>query len=129
MEYGELLQRLVADGLAKYDPARRPVRVRQPKSGSAAPAAEIGRGRTWAPKSDDPPPAGSHRAARRRARATITRTIPAAVKRHIWIRDRGRCTYRDPDTGRCCGSRHLVQFDHIQPYAMGGTSDKGNLRL
>ena len=42
MEYGELLQRLVADGLVKYDPARRPVRVRQPKNGSAAPPAADG---------------------------------------------------------------------------------------
>ena len=219
MEYGELLQRLVADGLAKYDPARRPARVRRPKSGSAAPPAAIDRGRTWAPKSDDPEPrsgrhgsvhqpkpaaaapaeptnsesprpgapparsseprpspgqgvaatvtadsesaathrdraafapappapataelgphpgaspaataelghrhhaspaaaidrgrtwapklgvpqpAGSHTATRRRAQMTITRTIPAAVKRHIWLRDRGRCTYRDPRSG------------------------------
>ena len=269
MEYGELLQRLVADGLAKYDPARRPVRVRQPKSGSAAPPAgslvegdsesartdgqrselhptpgtergphhdappaEINRGRTWAPKSDDPQPssgrhgsahppkpaaaapaqptdsesprpgapparsseprqspgqgvaataadgcataathrdraafaspaataglgphqgappppaidrsrtwapksddpqpAASYRTTRRRALATITRTIPAAVKRHIWLRDRGRCTYRDPESGRCCGSRHLVQIDHVQPYAMGGSASADNLRL
>ena len=140
MEYGELLQRLVADGLAKYDRARRPARVRRPKHGSAAPPAdslvegdsesartdghrselhptpgtergphhaappaEMNRRRTWAPKSDDPQPAGSHRATRRRARATITRTIPAAVRRHIWLPDRGRCTYRDPESGRCCG--------------------------
>ena len=252
IEYEELLQRLVADGLAKYDPARRPARVRRPKSGSAAPpaaeinrgrtwapksddpqpssgrhgsvrsvhqpkpataapaeptnsesprpaappersseprqspsegvaatvaadsettathrdraafapppptpgtadrgphhaapamgsvdrprhdatpAAEINRGRTWAPKSDDPQPAGSHRATLGRARATIARTIPAAVKRHIWLRDRGRCTYRDPESGRCCGSRHLVQIDHVQPYAMGGSASAENLRL
>ena len=165
MEYGELLQRLVADGLAKYDPARRPARVRRPNSGSATPPPETDRGRTWAPKSDDPQPSSgrpgsvpqpkpagaapaetdrgrtwapklddpqpdaSHRSTRRRTRATITRTIPAAVKRHIWIRDRGRCTYRDPESGRCCGSRHLVQIDHIQPYAMGGSATAENLRL
>ena len=40
MEYGELLQRLVADGLAKYDPARRPVRVRRQQNGSAATPAD-----------------------------------------------------------------------------------------
>ena len=95
----------------------------------AAPPALIARGRTWAPKSDDPQPAGSHRETRRRGRATITRTIPAAVRRHIWLRDRGRCTYRDPESGRCCGSRHLVQIDHVQPYAMGGSASAENLRL
>ena len=44
MEYGELLQRLVADGLAKYDPARRPARVRRAKSGSATPPPADGMG-------------------------------------------------------------------------------------
>ena len=208
MEYGELLQRLVADGLAKYDPARRPVRVRRQQNGSAAPPAdslvegdpesartdgqrselhptpgtergphqatpaagttdrgphdaapagtadrgphhgaappitsagrgahhaappaETDRGRTWAPKSDDLHPAASYRTTRRRGRVTITRTIPAAVRRHIWLRDRGRCTYRDPESGQCCGSRHLVQIDHVQPYAMGGSASAQNLRL
>ena len=95
----------------------------------ASPPAEIDRGRTWAQKSDDAQPADSRRATRRRARATITRTIPAAVRRHIWIRDRGRCTYRDPESGHCCGSRHLVQIDHVQPYAMGGLAEPVNLRL
>ena len=95
----------------------------------AAPAAAIERDRTWAPKSDDPQPAASHRTTRQGARATITRTIPAAVKRHIWIRDRGRCTYRDPESGRCCESPHLVQIDHVQPYAMGGSASAENLRL
>ena len=95
----------------------------------AAPPAETDRGRTWAPKSDDLQPAASYRTTRRRGRATITRTIPAAVRRHIWIRNRGRCTYRDPESGRCCGSRHLVQIDHVQPYAMGGSASAENLRL
>ena len=95
----------------------------------AAPPAETDRGRTWAPKSDDLQPAASYRTTRRRGRATITRTIPAAVRRHIWLRDRGRCTYRDPESGRCCGSRHLVQIDHVQPYAMGGSASAQNLRL
>ena len=65
----------------------------------------------------------------KRPGATATRAIPAAVRRHIWLRDKGRCTYRDPETGRCCGSRHLLQIDHIQPFALGGSGDAGNLRL
>ena len=42
MGHGELLQRLVADGLVRYDPARRPVRVRQPPPTLAAPPAVDG---------------------------------------------------------------------------------------
>ena len=38
MDYGELLQRLVADAVAKYDPARRPAGARRQEAASAAPA-------------------------------------------------------------------------------------------
>ena len=57
------------------------------------------------------------------------RAIPAAVKRQIWQRDGGRCSYVDRETGRRCDSRHLIELDHILPYALGGGADPGNLRL
>ena len=57
------------------------------------------------------------------------RAIPAAVKRQVWQRDGGRCSYVDRETGRCCNSRHLSEMDHILPYALGGGADPGNLRL
>ena len=41
------------------------------------------------------------------------RHIPAAVRRHVWQRDGGRCCYRDPLTGRRCTSSHLLQIDHL----------------
>ena len=57
------------------------------------------------------------------------RAIPAAVKRQVWQRDGGRCTFLDQRTGRRCNSRHLIEIDHILPYALGGGADPGNLRL
>ncbi len=57
------------------------------------------------------------------------RAIPAAVKRQVWQRDGGRCNYVDRETGRRCNSRHLIEIDHILPYALGGGADPGNLRL
>ncbi len=57
------------------------------------------------------------------------RAIPAAVKRQVWQRDGGRCSYLDRRTGRRCNSRHLIEIDHIVPYALGGGADPGNLRL
>ncbi len=57
------------------------------------------------------------------------RAIPAAVKRQVWQRDGGRCSYVDRRTGRRCNSRHLIEIDHILPYALGGGADPGNLRL
>ena len=57
------------------------------------------------------------------------RAIPAAVKRQVWQRDGGRCSYLDRRTGRRCNSRHLIEIDHILPYALGGGADPENLRL
>ena len=57
------------------------------------------------------------------------RVIPAAVRRQVWQRDGGRCCYIDRETGRRCNSRHMIEIDHILPYALGGGADPGNLRL
>ena len=57
------------------------------------------------------------------------RHIPAAVRRHIWLRDGGRCCYRDPLTGRRCTSSHLLQIDHLLPVAQGGGPEPSNLNL
>ena len=57
------------------------------------------------------------------------RAIPAAVKRAVWRRDRGRCSYVDRASGRRCGSQHLLQIDHVVPYARGGAAEPNNLRL
>ena len=57
------------------------------------------------------------------------RAIPAAVRRQVWQRDGGRCTYVDQQTGRRCNSRYMIEIDHILPYALGGGADPGNLRL
>ena len=51
------------------------------------------------------------------------RHLPAAVRRHVWLRDGGRCCYRDPLTGRRCTSSHLLQTDHLLPVAEGGGPD------
>ena len=48
------------------------------------------------------------------------RAISAAVRRQVWQRDGGGCSYVDPQTGRRCNSTHLIEIDHIVP---------GNLRL
>ena len=57
------------------------------------------------------------------------RHIPAAVRRHVWLRDGGRCCYRDPLSGRRCASSHLLQIDHLLPVAEGGGPEPSNLEL
>ena len=64
-----------------------------------------------------------------KAGGATSRAIPAAVKRAVWRRDRGRCSYVDRTSGRRCGSQHLLQIDHVVPYARGGAAEPNNLRL
>ena len=57
------------------------------------------------------------------------RSIPVAVKREVWRRDQGCCTFVDRDSGRRCGSRFFLEMDHIVPVAVGGGAEPGNLVL
>ena len=75
-------------------------------------------------------PAAPPRTRTSAAKTGVTgRAIPAAVKREVWRRDRGRCRYVDRTSGRRCGSQHLLQIDHVVPYASGGAAEPNNLRL
>ena len=105
-----------------------------------SPASRDG-GLTSAAKSQRNPGGGAGSAPRRPAQparsvtsppkrgASNSRAIPMAIKRRVWQRDDGRCSYVDPRTGRRCASRHLLQIDHQIPYALGGSAEPGNLRL
>ena len=57
------------------------------------------------------------------------RFIPQKIRRYIWKRDHGECSYVCPKTKNKCGSNHLLQIDHIQPFALGGSHHPDNLRL
>jgi hypothetical protein len=57
-----------------------------------------------------------------------SRHIPAAVRRIVEERDRGRCTYRDRK-GRRCRQRHDLEFHHRMPFGLGGEHSPGNLAL
>ena len=95
------------------------------------------------PTSAPPPPSTQEETARRAATGAkptgaVTptakscssgRAISAGVRRQVWQRDGGRCSYADPQTGRRCNSTHLIEIDHIVPHALGGAADPGNLRL
>ena len=59
----------------------------------------------------------------------ISRYIPSHLRKYIWERDKGQCTYIHHETKRRCTCRRLLQIDHIQPFALGGRSEKENLRL
>ena len=109
-------------------------------SAAPAPKAESAAQRedeTSAPKSAGPDVAADPRLAGRAGGRVAARQqprvrgrgIPAAVRRQVWERDRGCCSYVDRGSGRRCGSRHRLEIDHVLPYALGGGADPDNLRL
>jgi 5-methylcytosine-specific restriction endonuclease McrA len=49
------------------------------------------------------------------------RFVPLSVRHEVWVRSDGACVD--------CGSKKLVEFDHIVPLAKGGSSTASNLEL
>ena len=56
------------------------------------------------------------------------RGIAALVKRSVWERDRGRCTFFSA-AGKRCPERHRLEFHHDEPFALGGDRSPTNIRL
>jgi hypothetical protein len=55
--------------------------------------------------------------------------IPANVKRYVWKRDHSCCQFKNPATGKMCGSKHFIEIDHIKRVRHGGDNDPRNLQL
>ena len=149
MTMGQLVGRLVREALDRHDPSRPPRRARsgsrpadakanaprtptpEQSQGTSAPAAKHAArpaDTVAAPKTN--PDAGHHAASTPESQSCASgRAISAGVRRQVWQRDGGRCSYVDPQTGRRCNSTHLIEIDHIVPHALGGAADPGNLRL
>lgn len=61
-------------------------------------------------------------------RAARSRYIPAHVRRAVWERDRGQCTFVTY-AGHRCSARRFLEFDHVEPVARGGRATVPGLRL
>ena len=57
-----------------------------------------------------------------------SRNIPAPVRRAVYARDRGRCTYID-SAGRRCTETKQLEFHHVQPFGRGGDHRPENICL
>jgi 5-methylcytosine-specific restriction endonuclease McrA len=56
------------------------------------------------------------------------RAIPAAIRRAVWERDEGRCTYVSRE-GRECGAREFLEFHHQVPWARNRQHAASNIHL
>jgi hypothetical protein len=61
--------------------------------------------------------------------APSSRHVPAAVRRAVYERDGGRCTYKDR-RGRRCQARDRLEFHHHdRPFGRGGEHNPANVRV
>ena len=117
MSYGRLFQTLSELGLDKYDPRRKLKKQKEKNLPTKI-------------KNNFSPAAGRVRNNKEVSSEKIaSRYIPTKIKRLVWTRDQGQCTYICPETKKKCGSKHFLQIDHIHPYSLGGSSKLNNLRL
>jgi hypothetical protein len=56
------------------------------------------------------------------------RSVPAHVRRAVWERDRGECTFVGQN-GHRCAARKFLEFDHVDPVALGGQPSVDRMRL
>jgi 5-methylcytosine-specific restriction endonuclease McrA len=56
------------------------------------------------------------------------RYVPSEVKRMVWERDGGRCSFIGAG-GKRCDARESLDFDHVIPVARGGEATVANIRL
>jgi 5-methylcytosine-specific restriction endonuclease McrA len=56
------------------------------------------------------------------------RYIPSMVMAAVWKRDGGECSYVLP-SGKRCGERRFLEFDHVKPFALSGEHSAANVRL
>lgn len=59
--------------------------------------------------------------------AKSLKSVTPKLKKEILNRDK-YCQFKDPETGRMCGSRYFLEADHIQPRFLNGPHSLNNLR-
>jgi 5-methylcytosine-specific restriction endonuclease McrA len=72
--------------------------------------------------------AATHRPRQSQRPSRNPRHVPVRVKRAVWERDGGQCTFVSK-SGHRCEARKLLEFDHVQEVARGGRATEANLRL
>src|SRR4051812_11537917 len=57
-----------------------------------------------------------------------SRPMPASVRRHVYVRDEGRCTFVD-EAGNRCPETGMLEYDHIDGWARTHRHDPDRIRL
>jgi 5-methylcytosine-specific restriction endonuclease McrA len=85
-------------------------------------------GATTAPRRLRRPKSSITRRPRRQRAIVRKRYVPAHVRRAVWERDHGQCTFVSAN-GTRCKARRFLEFDHVDPVARGGQTTVDTMRL
>ena len=140
LSYGELLSILTDEALEKHDPVKKRAKKRNMRKKVVTSPEKLRSQQTKTSGITSPEKLRSQQTKTSGITSTekgkyagkakkLSRAIPSALKRHIWKRDEGQCTYVHPTTKQRCASKYLLQIDHIKPFSLGGKSELNNLRL
>lgn len=113
--HGEIIQYLINEALDRLEKKKRGTKPDQSKVSSPRP--EIVSVPETMPLSTPSSPTPTPRT-----------TIPASDRRWVWHRARGQCEYVSSDGRRCRGTYGL-QIDHQTALALGGQSDRSQIRI
>jgi 5-methylcytosine-specific restriction endonuclease McrA len=82
------------------------------------------------PAPDGPRPRRADDSSRRKSLRPKPRKryVPAPIRRAVWERDQGRCTFVSAN-GTRCRTRQFLEFDHVEPFARGGRATVAGMRL
>jgi hypothetical protein len=126
----ELHLRAMRALVAELEKRKYAVNPAAPASTHAEPRAQSDEPRADVPKeAHAPAPAASAASTATRDPRQRVRAIPAAIRRAVWSRDGGRCTYVDVTTGQRCAATHRLQLHHESAFARGGPHSTCNLTL
>ena len=128
LSHRELLSILLEDALKKHDPRRKKVRkTRMRKETVTSPqkleGLDINNKQSHKSEIKQPIVTSPQKGEYKGTVKKLSRAIPTYLKKHIWERDEGQCSYVHPETKRRCSSKHLLQIDHIRPFCLGGKSE------
>ncbi len=85
-------------------------------------------GATTAPRGTGMPKSCISRRPRRQLATARKRYVLAHVRRAVWERDQGQCTFVSAK-GTRCKARRFLEFDHVDPVARGGRATVDRIRL
>jgi 5-methylcytosine-specific restriction endonuclease McrA len=132
--YGNLLGIISDLALDKVDPERIEARIQKrkekaaqtPKASEQASSEKCENSKAnHAPT----PPEEEAPAPKESLKPSNSRYLSPAIRRQVYLRDKGRCSFRDPVSGRVCGSSFQTQIEHVVPISLGGTSELGLLKI